>query len=300
MGMKINTFFRHIKEGTKNVVRNGWMTFASISAVTTTLLILGIVIIFAMNMNYMADRIDQQVEIEVFLKLDIAKEQVGQIEKQIRNLPSVKEVKYISKEEGLKILKNSLKDHSDILQGLEQENPLMDSFLVKVFNPQEDLAKTATEIKNIVGVDEVDYGKQVVDKLFMITNWVRNIGFIFILALAFTTMFLISNTIKITIFSRRRDIEIMRLVGATNNFIRFPFFVEGLLLGVIGAIIPIIVLISSYNYLLQQSSKYQLISLIELLPLYPFAYQIAAILLLIGAFIGVWGSLISVRRFLKV
>lgn len=149
-------------------------------------------------------------------------------------------------------------------------------------------------------VENVQYGEETVKKLFEVVNVSRNIGIVLIIGLVFTAMFLISNTIKITIFARRREIEIMKLVGATNWFIRWPFFLEGLFLGALGAVIPITVLVVSYNSLVNIAVPYIQGSFVELLPFSPFVFQISAILLLIGVLIGIWGSLMSVRKFLKV
>lgn len=149
-------------------------------------------------------------------------------------------------------------------------------------------------------VEDVQYAEETVKKLFEVVNVSRNIGIVLIIGLVFTAMFLISNTIKITIFARRREIEIMKLVGATNWFIRWPFFLEGLFLGALGAVIPITVLVVSYNSLVNIAVPYIQGSFVELLPFSPFVFQISAILLLIGVLIGIWGSLMSVRKFLKV
>lgn len=297
--MKINTLGRHFKEGFKNIARNGWMTLASVSAVMITLLILGVFILLAMNVEHMANVIENQVEISVALDLGIEEEEISQLEKEIRTMDGVKSVVFVSKEEGLEQLKERFGKDAYLLEGLEEENPLNDIFLVQAFEPQK-TGLVADQIEKLSKVEEVDYGKGTVEKLFMVTNWVRNIGLVFILGLAFTAMFLIANTIKITIYARRREIEIMKLVGATNWFIRWPFFVEGFLLGVIGSILPIILLIVGYQALLDNLTTSLTISFLEFLPLYPLAYQISLLLMGIGAFIGVWGSMMSVRRFLKV
>jgi len=275
------------------------MTFASASAVSVTLLILGVFLLMALNVNHMIHIIENQVEITVELEMNLEEDQIDGIEDQIRNLDGVKSVRFVSKEEGLEQLRESLGDDADLLEGLDEENPLFDMFVVQVFYPQT-IGVTAEEIEKIDFVKEVDYGKVTVEKLFAITTWIRNIGLIFIIGLAFTAMFLIANTIKIAIYGRRKEIQIMKLVGATNWFIRWPFFIEGLLLGVIGSIVPIILLIFSYKTLLAKLNVNLSFSFIEFLPLYPLAYQVSLLLLGIGAFIGIWGSMISVRRFLKI
>lgn len=298
--MKIRTLGRHVREGVKNLGRNGWMSFASISAVTITLFILGVFLVLAMNVNYFAQSVEKQVEIRVFMDLLATKENITQVENNIKTLSQVESVKFIPKDEGLKQFKESLGEKAYLFEGLEESNPLPDAFVVKTKQPQ-DTATVAAQIKSFQYVKSLTYGEGTVDKLFSLTEAVRNVGIIFIIGLGFTAMFLIANTIKLTIVARRREIEIMKLVGATNWFIRWPFFVEGLLMGVAGALIPTIMLTVGYYYLLDAiHSSFEASQLFKLLPLFPLVYQVALALLAIGAFIGIWGSLVSVRRFLRV
>lgn len=298
--MKIRTLGRHVKEGTRNIVRNGWMTFSAVSAVTVTLLILGVFLILAMNVNYMVQSIENQVEIMVELELNIDQSQVATIDNKIKNIDGIKSVTFVPKEEGLEQLKEWFGEDADLLAGLEgEENPLHDVFIVKVEDPNT-IGSIAQIIETYENISLVDYGKTTVENLFLTSKWIRNIGVVFIVGLAFTAMFLISNTIKMTIYSRRREIEIMKLVGATNWFIRWPFFVEGFLLGVFGSVIPIASLIFGYKFLLKHIGSDMVLSFIELLPMYPFVYQVSILLVAIGAFIGIWGSMMSVRRFLKI
>lgn len=298
--MKIRTLGRHVREGVKNLGRNGWMSFASISAVTFTLFILGVFLILAMNVNYFAQSVEQQVEIRVFMADLTTKENMQKFEQDVRALDKVQSVEFISKEEGLKQFKESMGEKAYLFDGLEKGNPLPDAFVVKTKLPQ-DTPIVANQIKKMEFVRSLNYGEGTVEKLFAATDTVRNVGIGFIIGLGFTAMFLIANTIKLTIVARRREIEIMKLVGATNWFIRWPFFVEGLLMGVTGALIPIIMLGVGYYYLLDAiRSSFEATQLFKLLPLFPLVNQVALALLAIGAFIGIWGSLVSVRRFLRV
>jgi len=298
--MKIRTLGRHVREGVKNLGRNGWMSFASISAVAITLLILGVFFILAMNVNYFAQSVEKQVEIRVFLDVLATKENVQQVEENIKAIPKVASVTFIPKDEGLKQFKESLGEKAYLFEGLEKDNPLPDAFVVKTTLPQ-DTSAVAAQIKKLEFVNNLNYGEGTVEKLFAVTGAVRNVGIAFIVGLGFTAMFLIANTIKLTIVARRREIEIMKLVGATNWFIRWPFFVEGLLMGIAGALIPTIMLGVGYYYLLDAiHSSFEASQLFKLLPLFPLVNQVALALLAIGAFIGIWGSLVSVRRFLRV
>jgi len=298
--MKIRTLGRHVREGVKNLGRNGWMSFASVSAVTFTLFILGVFLVLAMNVNFFAQSVEKQVEIRVFMADLTTKENLQQFEQDVRGLEKVESVQFISKEEGLKQFRESMGDKAYLFDGLEKGNPLPDAFVVKAKMPQ-DTAVVASQIKQMKNVRSLNYGEGTVEKLFAATDTVRNVGIGFIIGLGFTAMFLIANTIKLTIVARRREIEIMKLVGATNWFIRWPFFVEGLLMGITGALIPIVILGVGYYYLLDAiKSSFEATQLFTLLPLFPLVYQVALALLAIGAFIGIWGSLVSVRRFLRV
>ncbi|MBO8173183.1 MAG: ABC transporter permease [Bacillaceae bacterium] len=297
--MKIRTVGRHIRQGFLNLSRNGWMTFASVSAVSITLLILGVFLLLALNVNHLADVVENQVEIRAFLDLTADSEDIENVEKELEQILGVESYTFVSKDEGLSEFREGFPEQDqDLLEGLEEENPLPDSFVIKAVDPQK-TGEVAEKVLKLPHVYDVTYGKETVEKLFKVTNTIRNFGLVFIIGLTFTALFLISNTIRLTIMARGKEIEIMKLVGATRGFIRGPFFVEGLLMGLIGSIIPIILLLVGYYFLFSYVTSEFLI-LNVMLPLYPLALQIAGILLGIGAFIGIWGSMMSVRKFLKI
>ncbi|ERI04506.1 permease-like cell division protein FtsX [Aneurinibacillus aneurinilyticus] len=297
--MKTSTITRHLREGFKNLGRNGWMTFASVSAVTITLLILGVFLLLAMNIQHLVQTVEKQVEIRVSLDVTADQATVKKVEGELKKLSDAAEVTFIPKAEGLQNLKKSFGEKGVLFNGLEKENPLPDSFIVKAKTPQQ-TGSLAQKIQKVNGVKKVNYAEQTTKKLFAITDVVRLVIIAFIIALAFTAMFLIANTIKLTIVARRHEIEIMKLVGATNGFIRWPFFVEGALMGILGALLPIAILTFGYAYLTDFVEQQLALYFLNLLPMYPLALQISLILLGIGAFIGVWGSLMSVRRFLRI
>ncbi|MBM7661573.1 cell division transport system permease protein [Bacillus mesophilus] len=297
--MNLRTFTRHIREGVKNIFRNGWMTFASVSAVTVTLLLVGSFLAIMMNLNQFAKTIESDVKISVHIALEATESDVAGLEANIKRIPEVESVTFSSKDDQLQKLIDSMGEEGESFTLFEQDNPLNDVFIVTTKEPT-DVIKVATQIERYNQADKVLYGKGTVEKLFQGIGIARNIGIGIIVGLLFTAMFLISNTIKITIIARRKEIEIMKLVGATNGFIRWPFFIEGLLLGVIGSILPIVLTVSSYHYLFTTANPKLEDTFFQLLPVTPFVFQLSGILLLIGAFIGVWGSLLSVRKFLKV
>ncbi|AGX06223.1 MULTISPECIES: permease-like cell division protein FtsX [Bacillaceae] len=297
--MKARTLRRHIRESFKSLGRNGWMTFASASAVTVTLILVGVFFVIMMNLNQVATTIEEDVEIRVHIDIAANEQDQQVLRSKIEQIPEVGSVEYSAKEEELTNLIDSLGDEGQAFKLFEQDNPLNDVFIVKTKNP-EDTMKTAEKIEKLQYATKVKYGQGQVEKLFGFINTSRNVGLVLVVGLLFTAMFLISNTIKITIVARRREIEIMKLVGATNAFIRWPFFLEGLWLGVLGSILPIVLVATTYNYAYDYISPRLQGHFIQLLEFNPFVYQVSALLILMGALIGVWGSLMSVRKFLKV
>ncbi|MBU9722259.1 MULTISPECIES: permease-like cell division protein FtsX [Bacillaceae] len=297
--MKGRSLARHISEGGKNLIRNGWMTFASISAVTVMLLVVGAFLLLIMNVNHFASSLEEDVEVRVFVDITASETDQGELLSELENIDGVDAIEFVPKEEGLDSLIASLGDQGDIFETLRDENPLNDVFVVQAENPEEtDLI--ATDIEELPHVENVEYGSDIFEQLFAATSLIRTIGLFLILGLMFTAMFLIANTIKLTIIARKREIQIMKLVGATNGFIRWPFFIEGLLLGVLGALIPITVLAYSYSRFYSSMGTATGVEFFQFLPTNPLAMQMAVLLLGIGAFVGVWGSMMSVRKFLRV
>ncbi|MDT8858754.1 permease-like cell division protein FtsX [Alkalihalobacillus sp. MEB130] len=297
--MRLRTLGRHVREGTKNLGRNGWMTFASISAVAVMLLVVGVFLLLIMNVNNVASTIEDDVEIKVYIELTASEEQQQELQAEIEQLPNIESVTYVGKEEGLDQLIDSLDESGAVFESIREENPLNDSFVVRAISPQL-TEQVAATIEPLTNVERVNYGKDFIERLFSITDFVRMIGLILVVGMLFTAMFLIANTIKLTIVARKREIQIMKLVGATNGFIRWPFFIEGILLGVLGAIIPIVIIGVGYSYLITNYGMRIELLFFSLLPPFPYVWQIAGLLLAIGAFIGMWGSMMSVRKFLKV
>ena len=305
--MKIRTFIRHLREGAKNIIRNGWMSFASISTISISLFILGAFVLLALNVNSLTSQLESRVEIRAYLQLNTDKQQMNALENQIRNMPEVKSVTFVSKEEGLQLLRSNLgQDGKDLLEGYSGDNnPLPDSFTIEVFDPQ-NISVAAAKIEAVNAQEEtppflsVKYGQGTVEKLFAVTNVVRNIGLIIVAGLSVTAMFLISTTIRMTIQSRSREIGIMKLVGATNSFIRWPFFVEGALIGFLASSITAAVVLYGYSRLLDLTQVQLGLLMIKLVSVRQAGLLIGTIIVGIGTLIGIWGSTISVRKYLKV
>ncbi|KIL46540.1 cell division protein FtsX [Jeotgalibacillus alimentarius] len=294
--MKARTLLRHFRESFKSLARNGWMTFASVSAVTVTLLLVGVFTALMLNMNKAADDIENDVEMNVYVDLEADQQAVTTLEQEIEQLSGVESIEYSTKEEELSGLIDSFGEEMALF---EQNNPLRDKFVVKAVDPRQ-TERLASQIGTFESTYSVEYGEGKIEQLFSVLEVSRNVGAVLIFGLLFTAMFLISNTIKITIVARKTEIEIMKLVGASNWFVRIPFILEGIWLGIIGSILPIAAVSMIYYNVYEYMQPRLENSFIQILEFSPFIYQINALILLMGVVIGVWGSFMSVRKFLRV
>lgn len=292
---------RNIRDAFKSVIRNLSLSLASISCITITLLVVAIALVLSYNVDNVVSLIRKDVTVVTFLDPKVSEEEVKRIEKDIKKIGNIETVTFESKEE----VGESMKESSDIFDTIMSdwdktgENPLSDTYLVKV-KDLEQIENTAKKIEKIDGVITVKYGEGMVEQLLSVFNLITKITFGIVIALVLVTAFLIANTIKLTIFSRKREIEIMRLVGASNVTIKFPFVIEGLFLGMLGSIIPIIATIWGY-YTLHTKFNGQMISpFIKLVSPEPFIYIVSAILLTIGIIVGMIGSARAVRKYLKI
>ena len=291
---------RNIRDSFKGVFRNFSLSIASISCITITLIVVSISIILSDNVNNFATLVEEDVTIVAFLSNDMTTERVNEINLEINKLDNIASVSFESKVE----IAEEMKASSDVFNNLmqdwtEDENPLQNTYLIKV-KDIEKISDTANQIKVIEGVNVVKYGEGMVEQLVSVFDMVRKISIVIVAALIVVTAFLITNTIKITIFSRKREIEIMRLVGASNLNIKIPFIFEGLLLGMLGSIIPICLTIYGYVALYNQFNGQLFSPFIQLIKPQPFVYMVSIILLIIGVVVGMFGSLNAVRKHLKV
>ncbi|MBT2291579.1 permease-like cell division protein FtsX [Paenibacillus albidus] len=304
--MSSKTFLRHVREGFKNVFRNGWMSVASITSIVVSLFVLGVFILLVLNVNAIADKADSQVQINVHLALNTEQKMREVLENEISGMPEVSKIEFVSKEQGMKEFREDMgEDAAGLLEGFDKDNnPLPDKLVVEVIQPTtvpfvaekiQALNKTHTEQP----IYKVNYGKGSIETLFKVTRTVRNIGFIFVAGLALMSMFLISNTIRVTILARRKEIGIMKLVGATNYFIRWPFFIEGALIGLIGSLVTSVTLYIGYSGLERSVQGDPMLGL-SLIPFGDIWLLLCGLLVGLGVLIGVWGSTVSIRKFLKV
>ena len=296
----IRILSRNIRDSFKGVIRNSSLSLASISCITITLIVVSISIILTYNVNSFADNVKKDVTIVAFMNVDITQEEKDDVLEEIKEIEGIESYTYQSKMDIASEMMESSEDLKTILsQYSEETSPLQATYLVKVKDIN-NIAKIAGKIEKIKGVDIVKYGEGMVEQLVSVFEIVKNISIGVVIALIVVTAFLISNTIKITIFSRKREIEIMRLVGASNINVKIPFIFEGLFLGALGSIIPIV--ITTYGYtMLYKKFEGQLFSpFIKLIKPTPFIYQISLALLIIGVLVGMYGSIKAVKKHLKI
>ena len=291
---------RNIRDGFKNVFRNFSLAFASISCITVTLVIVAAAIVGSWNVQNFTKLIRDDFTIVVFVQNDATEEDEAKIKEEISQIQNVESINFKSKKDVMEEMKDSSQTFNNVMSSWEDnENPLDDTYQVRVKN-DEKISDTAEKIKTIEKVDSVKYGEGMVDSMVSIFKIVRYILMIIVIALVVVTAFLIVNTIKITIFSRQEDIEIKRLVGASNISIKQPFVIEGLIIGTIGSIIPIIVTIYGYSFLYEKTGGKIFSQFIKLVDPFPFSLYVSAILLVIGVLVGMFGSNRAVRKYLKI
>ena len=293
-------FGRSIRDAFHSVVRNFSLSLASITCIIITLFIVSISIILSAVVNNFTDNVKKDMTIIAFLDVDITDERIKEIETEIKNFENIESISFKNKA----AVADSIMDKSEIFSSIlkdytDEDNPLQDTYLIKVKN-LEDIGVTAKKIDGLLNVESVQYGAGMVEQLVEIFEAIKYGSLFIVVALIIVTIFLISNTIKITIFSRRKEIEIMRLVGASNINIKIPFFFEGLFLGLFGAIIPILVTIYGYTVLYNHLGGYISVKTIQLINPTPFVYYVALLLLGVSAIVGAFGSYKAVKKHLKI
>lgn len=295
--MKLKTGEYFIQEVFHSLRRNNWMTFASIGTVAVSLFVLGVFLILVLNMNRLAGMLESQVQISVYLEDHLTDREKRQIGYDIESLQGIDSVTYVDRETAKERLKERLGDQKYLLDALSDDNPLPDAFEVTVTTPSV-VESAAGAIDSMQGVEEAKYGQDVVEHLFDITRLMRIFGFVLMGLLGGATLFIISNTIRLTVFARRKEIAIMKYVGATDWFIRWPFLLEGIVLGCIGGLIAAVALRSFYAAM--AAKIYSTLAFFPLMPQYPFMNYVTLAILLAGIVIGAIGSVISLKRFLRV
>ena len=296
----VRILLRNVRDGFKNVFRNFSLAIASISCITVTLLVVMFAIVGSFNVENFANVIRDDFTIVVYMDNALDKTKENKVKDEINKLSNIESIEFNSKKQIAEQMKKEDEIFNTIISSWsDSENPLYDTFLVKVKN-SEKISEVANKIKKIEGVAVVKYGEGMIESLLSIFKIIEKVLIGLVVSLILVTAFLIINTIKITIFSRQEEIEIKRLVGASNISIKEPFVIEGLLIGLIGSIIPIVTVIYGYSFLYEKTGGVMFSKFIKLVEPFPFAFYVSGVLLAIGMTVGMVGSARAVRKYLKI
>ena len=301
MIVRFNILGYLIKEGFRNVFKNKKSTISSLTIMCATMLVFGIFFLIGENVNYIINTVEQAQGIEVFIETDATEAEIEELGTKIRAMDAVNKVEYVTKEQALNRLKDRLKDQAYVLEIYEENNILPTSYIVTLT----DLSKTKEVQEEILTFDHVkriESSDQTISTLLKIANGIRIGTGIFLLFLIVISVFIISNTIKLSVHSRRKEISIMKYVGATNSFIRWPFIIEGIIIGVVAALLSIIIIGLLYNLVAEQIMESSVVALINisLLSFSEMFNLIICVYMGLGIGVGVLGSAISMRKYLEV
>lgn len=306
--MSLRSWGVAFRDAIRSITQSSLMSLASVATVAVSLLVLSVVFLLAVNLEFMANSVEQQVEIKAYLcsaqdqnasceKKELEKEEKESIIAQVQALPDVKEVVFVSREQALEKMKEQFGEQKDILEGLEGENPLRDSLEIKVVDTKQ-VKSVAEATQKVPGISNVNYGQEYVEKLLAFTRAVRVGGIGLVLMLVVATVLTLSNTIRLAVYARRREISIMKLVGATDWYIRRPFMLEGVFLGVLGASAALA--ITGAGYLRVVAYVHRNVPFLPMVPAGELLFNLVTGMVVLGGVLGAMGSLVSMRRFLKV
>lgn len=299
--MKYNVLSYLIGEGFKNVLKNKKSTGASLMIMCATMIIFGVFFMIGENINHIMNELEMQQGMQVFIKDEATEKQVSELGDKIKALNGVNQVQFVSKEDALNQMKEKVGDKQFLLSGYEENNPFPASYVVTLTDLKES-SNVQNEINNFENVKNIQSRGDTINALLNIANLVRIISGAILILLVIISIFIIANTIKLTVHARRREISIMKYVGATNSFIRWPFIVEGILIGIISALISIMLLGIAYNLVSDKivASAVTNVININLLTFSDMFTLIIVVYLVLGIGIGTLGSVISMRKYLDV
>jgi cell division transport system permease protein len=299
--MKIRTVKYIISEGMVNAYRNKLMSLASISIITASLIVFGIFFIFVVNLNFNLYTLKQQPHMQVFCYAELDDTQVANVENALKNNDKIEEYTKVTKEEAFQKVKEMLGNDVNVLEGIDNSF-LPVSFIIKLKDPEKG-EQAISEIRGITGVRKVSYPQKTIDIISRTSGWIQLVSSLVIFVLLAVSVFIIANTIKLTVFARRREINIMKYIGATDWFIRWPFVVEGVIIGIVGAIVAFIITGYGYNVIVGKFNNELLNtaeSFISLVSLKSIGARVILYYCLIGVFVGSAGSIVSLRKHLRV
>lgn len=299
--MKHSIFGYLLGEGFRNVFHNKKSSGASLAIMCATMLIFGLFFMIIENLNNAVETLETQQGIQVFIQKTATDAQMEQIGEQIQAIDGVNKVTFVSKEDALNQTKEKLKDKQALIAGWDESNPFKASYLVTLTDLKLS-SQVQDEIKKIDNIDSIQSRDETINGLVAIANGVRIVSAVILTLLVLISIFIIGNTIKLTVHARRKEISIMKYVGATNNFIRWPFIVEGMIIGIMASAISIVIVGIVYNIIADNLVNSQFMKLINM-SLVSFGDMFNSIIItymLLGIGIGAFGSIISMRKYLKV
>ena len=297
--MKLSKFKYSFSEAKKNVTRNGLMSVASLFTIACCLVILGLFTIISLNVNSITGQIKDECEVQLFLKDGTAEERVTAIADEIKSVENVKEATLFTKKEMLEYAKKDMfQGKEELYEGLDEDNPFSDSYKITLVDIK-DTKSTVEALTAIDGVDHVVNNQDVVNMVLSLSNAVKKFSIAIMLVLLLIAIVIISNTVKLTVFNRRKEINIMKYIGATDRFIRVPFVLEGLIIGFLGAVLAFLLVFWGYFALMEYLSKLE-ITVFTLVGLSGITPIIGVLFVVFGCLIGVSGSIISMRKYLHV
>lgn len=304
--LKLRTFRYLIKEGFANTMRNKLMFLASMITVTASLIILGIFILIGINVSHIGKNIESGLMIQVFLNPEEKPEKIDEIGRRIKSF-NIGTVSYVSKEEAFKKLKtmDMMKGHERLLEGYDEKNNFLPPSYTVLLNKAEDASRAVEQLKSLQGIqpDDVIFHKEVIDKVIRIMNVISIVSFVVLVLLAATAILIISNTVKLTVFARRKEIGIMKYIGATDFFIHLPFIIESVIIGAVASFLAMIIIFQGYEAVigyLKVKSMVNDMGINSFIDFSTISQKLMLVYLFIGVGMGCIGSSISMRKYLKV
>ena len=300
--MKYNRLGYLIGEGFSNVFKNKKSTGASLMIMCATMIIFGVFLILSENINHFVQEVEEAQGIQIFATDEATNEQIQQLGEQIKQINGVNTIEYKSKEAALDQMKEKFEDNQDLLAGYEGENNIFTASYVVTLTDLNLSGQVQDEISKLDNVKKITSSDETVSTLIDLANGIKIVTGVILVLLIFISIFIIANTIKLTVHARRKEISIMKYVGATNGFIRWPFIVEGMIIGIIASAISILIVAVAYNFIAEQMVQSQFMKMVGV-TLVSFSDMFSSIIfvyMLLGIGIGALGSIISMRKYLKV
>jgi len=292
---RISTAFKEAFWGIKHHFA---MAFSTANAVTLTILLLCVFMVLITNISQITSDVEEDIQIYAPIQEEVSDEEILSLQTKIEKIPGVTKVTYRTKDQELDSLIASFNEDGNLFEIYRDDNPLPRVFLINIEQGYS-LDQISTQVTLIEGMAEANYGGATIDDFVKLLTGIRRVGTLFILALTALAIFLISNTIKITINSRKEELGIMRLVGASNASIAAPLVIEGVFIGIMGSIVPIIVTVLGYKFIYEKFDGQIISGILKLIPVYPFVINVSIFALVVAILVGFVGSFLSAQRYLR-